>query len=148
MMKADSASASRTGRVARREFTASPVRRPPAIACTARPPAPAWRKLIRRYGYNLSMANYRQLNSLGHGGFGEVFVCQRKTDGETFAMKVLAAKQDNDTIARFRREVQLLSSLDHPNVVKVVAMQLDAEPLSYVTFSGPRQRQLGARGGR
>ena len=78
------------------------------------------------------MANYRQLHSLGHGGFGEVFVCQRKTDGETFAMKVLAARQDSDTIARFRREVQLLSSLDHPNVVKVVAMQLDAEPLSYV----------------
>ena len=61
-----------------------------------------------------------------------MFVCQRKTDGETFAMKVLAARQDSDTIARFRREVQLLSSLDHPNVVKVVAMQLDAEPLSYV----------------
>ena len=90
------------------------------------------------------MANYRPLDSLGHGGFGEVFVCQRETDGETFAMKVLAAKQEADTVARFRREVQLLSRLDHPNVVKVVAMQLDAEPLSYVMplYSTSLQREL------
>ena len=78
------------------------------------------------------MANYRQLDSLGQGGFGEVFTCQRDTDHEIFAMKVLLADQEDDNVARFRREVQLLSSLDHPNVVKVVDMQLVAKPLSYV----------------
>ena len=78
------------------------------------------------------MANYRQLDSLGQGGFGEVFICQRDTDDEIFAMKVLLPDQDGDTVRRFRREVRLLESLDHPNVVKVVDMQLDAMPLSYV----------------
>ena len=78
------------------------------------------------------MPNYKRLDSLGEGGFGEVFVCQRDTDGKIFAMKVLLANQDDDTVARFRREVRLLSCLDHANVVKVVDMQLDAEPLSYV----------------
>lgn len=78
------------------------------------------------------MANYRLLDSLGQGGFGEVFICQRDTDDEMFAMKVLLANQDDATVARFRREVRLLSSLDHANVIKVVDMQLDAEPHSYV----------------
>ncbi len=59
-------------------------------------------------------------------------------------MKDLAATQEADTVARFRREVQILSSLDHPNVVKVVAMQLDAEPLSYVMplYRTSLQREL------
>ena len=78
------------------------------------------------------MPNYRRLASRGGGGFGEVFVCQRDTDNETFAMKVLLPDQDDDTVKRFKREVRLLSSLDHPNVVKVVDMQLDTKRLSYV----------------
>ena len=78
------------------------------------------------------MVNYSRLDSLGRGGFGEVFVCKREEDGETLAMKVLLANQEDDAVARFRREVRLLSNLDHPNVVKVVDMQLDVEPLWYV----------------
>ena len=78
------------------------------------------------------MTNYKRLDSLGQGGFGEVFVCERETDCEKFAMKVLKEAQGANAVARFRREVRLLSSLDHPNVVKVVTMQLDAEPLAYV----------------
>ena len=61
-----------------------------------------------------------------------MFACQRDTDNETFAMKVLLPGQGDEATARFRREVRLLSSLDHPNVVKVVDMHLEAEPLWYV----------------
>jgi serine/threonine protein kinase len=40
-------------------------------------------------------------------------------------MKRLLATSDPDAAERFRREVRLLSSsLDHPNIVKVVATQV------------------------
>ena len=95
------------------------------------------------------MTHYRRRDSLGYGGFGEVFVCERETDGETFAMKVLADDQGGDAAARFRREVRLLSSLDHPNVVKVVATRLDVEPLSYVMplYNTSLQAELARIGG-
>jgi eukaryotic-like serine/threonine-protein kinase len=78
------------------------------------------------------MAEYRELQSLGVGGFGEVFACVRAGDGAPFALKRLNRDQEEGIVARFRREVQLLSSLDHPNVVKIVDTQLDADPLAYV----------------
>ena len=95
------------------------------------------------------MASYRQVHSLGQGGFGEVFVCQRDMDGEIFAMKVLLANREDDTVARFQREVRLLASLDHPNVVKVVDMQLDAEPLWYVMplYDTSLEKELGSIAG-
>ena len=50
------------------------------------------------------MVGYMLQGSLGQGGFGEVYVCTRDSDGAPFAMKVLLPEQDDDTVVRFRRE--------------------------------------------
>jgi len=78
------------------------------------------------------MSQYVNQSKLGSGGFGEVWLCKRSTDGETFAKKELLDGVDEDGIARFKREVRLLYSLDHPNIVKVVGRRLLRPPFFYL----------------
>ena len=49
-----------------------------------------------------------------------------------FAKKRILQGTDQDTVDRFKREVRLLAKLDHPNIVKVVGMRLEEEPLWFV----------------
>jgi len=77
------------------------------------------------------MAKYANRQKLGSGGFGEVYKCQRTEDGAVFAKKVLLAT-DADSEERFGREVRMLSRLDHPRIVEVVASKLSTRPLWYV----------------
>ena len=48
------------------------------------------------------------------------------------AMKTVPGGLSDEEKERFAREVRILSSLDHPNVVKVLAKQLSTEPFYYV----------------
>lgn len=68
------------------------------------------------------MARFIDTKKLGSGGFGEVWLRTRQEDGGVFAKKKLLDGVDDDGIARFQREVRLLSHLDHPNLVKVVGL--------------------------
>lgn len=77
------------------------------------------------------MAKYVNLQKLGSGGFGEVHSCRREDDGLTFAKKTLLAA-DPESEDRFRREVRMLSKLDHPHIIKVVGRRLSKSPLWYV----------------
>jgi len=78
------------------------------------------------------MARFIATRKLGSGGFGEVWLCTRQEDGELFAKKKLLDSVDDDGITRFKREVRLLSRLDHPNIVKVVGYHLQTAPYWYV----------------
>lgn len=80
-----------------------------------------------------SADSYPQMERIGSGGFGVVYKCSsisRKNDH--FAKKILEKEFDQESISRFKREVQILSKLDHPNIVKIVDMHLDELPLYYV----------------
>lgn len=85
----------------------------------------------------MSVGLFLDTRKLGSGGFGEVWLCTRREDGEVFAKKRLLDSVDVDGIARFQREVRLLSRLDHPNIVKVVGFHLKEPPYWYVM---PRYR--------
>jgi hypothetical protein len=78
------------------------------------------------------MARFIDTSKLGSGGFGEVWLCTRHEDGGVFAKKRLLDSVDGEGIARFQREVRLLSRLDHPNIVKVVGFHLTEAPYWYV----------------
>jgi tRNA A-37 threonylcarbamoyl transferase component Bud32 len=75
------------------------------------------------------MAHFQDVRRLGSGGFGEVWACT--SEGVRYAKKKLTAT-DEDSVARFQREVRILSKLDHPNIVKVVAKKLQTSPYWYV----------------
>lgn len=74
------------------------------------------------------MAQYRDESRIGSGGFGEVFRCRREDDDQLFARKRLQSGASEDAVERFVREMRILSSLNHPNVVRVVARRLQAPP--------------------
>ncbi len=71
---------------------------------------------------------YRILKKIGSGGIGVVYSAQHLTLGGTVAVKVLrgAAARDASEIARLRREAQVQSNIEHPNVVRT--LDLDQMP--------------------
>src|SRR6516165_8117806 len=61
---------------------------------------------------------YEVLSALGAGGMGEVYRARDTKLNRDVALKVLsnAFARDAQRMARFRREAQVLASLNHPNI--------------------------------
>src|SRR5437868_9257726 len=57
---------------------------------------------------------------LGRGGMGRVFLAQEELTGRQAALKVLAGElaQEVGFLQRFQREIDTLSKLEHPNIVR------------------------------
>ena len=68
---------------------------------------------------DLRIGPYRALKELGRGGMGRVYLAARADEQyqKRVAIKVIKADVDRDeVVSRFRRERQILASLDHPNI--------------------------------
>jgi tetratricopeptide (TPR) repeat protein/tRNA A-37 threonylcarbamoyl transferase component Bud32 len=67
------------------------------------------------------VSHYRLQHSLGSGGMGEVFAAFDETLKRRVAIKAIHAQRliSADTKARFLREAQILSRLDHPHICRV-----------------------------
>ena len=70
-------------------------------------------------GINLSA--YRNLQLIGHGGMAEVYRATDSTGRGSVAVKVLRAALagDEQFQKRFMREAQIVSRLEHPNIVRI-----------------------------
>ena len=68
---------------------------------------------------------YEIASPLGAGGMGEVFRARDTKLNRDVAIKVLpsAFAQDGERVARFRREAQLLASLNHPNIAAIHGLE-------------------------
>jgi serine/threonine-protein kinase len=66
---------------------------------------------------------YRILRELGHGGMGTVYLAARADEQyqKRVALKVIRSGADTEEVVRhFKRERQILASLDHPNVARLL----------------------------
>jgi eukaryotic-like serine/threonine-protein kinase len=66
---------------------------------------------------------YEILAPLGAGGMGEVYRARDTRLGREVAVKILAGSvfADPESLARLRREAQLLAALNHPNIAAIHA---------------------------
>jgi len=64
---------------------------------------------------------YRLLAKLGEGGFGIVFLAWHEKTGRAVAIKVTkeVIKQDPALVKRFKREIAIMQTLKHPNLVRL-----------------------------
>jgi serine/threonine-protein kinase len=88
-------------------------------------------QLLQGRGHELLVGSYVILERLGEGGTGQVFKARHQKMDRVVALKVIRKEllADAEVVGRFSREIQVLSRLNHANVVR----SLDAGPLAQPT---------------
>jgi eukaryotic-like serine/threonine-protein kinase len=96
------------------------------------------------------LGSYEVLAAIGVGGMGEVYRARDTRLNRDVALKVLpdAFTLDSDRLARFRREAQLLASLNHPNIAAIYGFEDSNEVQTLVLelVEGPTLAERLVRG--
>ncbi|WP_165245989.1 serine/threonine-protein kinase [Paludisphaera soli] len=88
------------------------------------------RKLLAGATRGFFLGGYRILRPLGEGGMGKVFLAAHEEDGRKVAIKVLPprrAQEEVNSLARFKREMELSMRCDHPNVARTLDFGNDGD---------------------
>jgi len=68
----------------------------------------------------VSVHGYRIVSKIARGGSSVVYLAERESDKQQVVLKILAsAGLDEILLQRFVQEFDIISSIDHPNVVKI-----------------------------
>lgn len=91
-----------------------------------------------------SIGGFTLIGRLGSGGMGVVYLATKKS--QPVALKVIKDSQDQDEVSltRFRREIQVLQGVKHPNIAELVDVGMsDGTPWFAVRFiNGPNLLDL------
>ncbi len=71
------------------------------------------------------LGHYDVTSLLGEGGMGQVWQATDTQLNRQVALKILpdAFAADPDRLARFKREAQILASLNHPNIAAIYGIE-------------------------
>jgi serine/threonine-protein kinase len=92
------------------------------------------------------LGSYEILSLLGSGGMGEVYRAKDTKLGRDVALKILPASftNDPDRVARFRREAQVLASLNHPHIGQIYGLE-EANGTQFLVLELVDGESLGKR---
>jgi serine/threonine protein kinase len=82
--------------------------------------------------FNQHFPGYEILGELGRSN-ARVLKARRHETGDLVAIKHFSFNTDSDTLHRFQRESEIMTSIKHPNIVRIREVQLDAE-LPYIVM--------------
>lgn len=95
-----------------------------------------------------TLGNWRVTRALGSGGMGSVYVCEHvELTAMRAALKVLEIGSMPQAVERFAQEAELLVSLDHGSIVKVLDASLRSDPpflVMELVEGEPLDRRLAA----
>jgi serine/threonine protein kinase len=74
-----------------------------------------------------TVGEFNLIKSIGAGAMGEVYLAEHRTTGERAALKLITNSHaaDEAFIQRFKREIAILSGLDHPNIGHAIAFGVE-----------------------
>ncbi|KAI9322652.1 kinase-like domain-containing protein [Dichotomocladium elegans] len=79
------------------------------------------------------IGDYIFLDQLGRGKFSKVMLAQHTMTGENYAVKIIDKRiHDYRIISRLAREIDLMTSLEHPNIVRLFETYETADSLFLV----------------
>ena len=79
----------------------------------------------RRSGEEPHIGKYRLLKTIGKGNFAKVKLAKHIPTGQEVAIKIIDKTQLNPgSLQKLFREVRIMKTLDHPNIVKLFQVSL------------------------
>jgi serine/threonine protein kinase len=102
--------------------------------------------------YGHYQKHFKELKPVGSGGFGKVFLCVHKLDGNTYCIKKVRITGPRDVdesrmikkISRAIREARCLSQMSHPNVIRYYNSWLEFTQPENTGTSKPAETDAGA----
>lgn len=91
---------------------------------------------------NPALDDYRIVRQLGQGGMGVVFLAEQAQPRRLVAIKLLAGTISEQTIARFRREADLLARLSHPGIAQIYELGHDRNGTPFLVMEYADGRHL------
>lgn len=88
---------------------------------------------------------YRVIGVVGEGGMGCVYEVERLADKRRLALKVLTHVSSGVELARFAREAQIASSVDDPNVVAILDVDIAKAGYLFLVMELVRGVSLASR---
>jgi len=117
-----------------REQKRRPASGPDSMATSATPAPATWQRMSLPESTPETVGPYRVVAELGRGGMGSVLLGVRSDDPfqKRVAIKLIKRGMDSgEILRRFELERQVLSSLNHPNVARVLDAGMSEDGRSY-----------------
>lgn len=88
---------------------------------------------VSKEGAGRRIGPYRVVQEIGYGGMGSVYLASRADDAykRFVAIKLIRRGLDTDIVRRFHTERQILASLDHPNIARLLDAGSTEDGLPY-----------------